>query len=147
MQVAFYKGKSRFFNRLCSFWLRGLYSHCEVILGYDASGAAICASSSMMDSGVRVKHIALKAENWDVIDTAGDVDSAWAWLAQHEGAKYDYLGLIGFIARIFGHSKKRFLCSEAAAEMMGFVDAWRFDPCSLYAALTRRGIKFDESQK
>ena len=138
MQVAFYKGRKRLFNRVTSWWLRGPYSHCELILGTSPSGLTICASSSFMDDGVRVKHMVLDPSHWDLIDIAGDVDSAWLWLQQHGGQHYDLLGLAGFIARVLGHDKAKWVCSEAVAAMLGIPDAWRFDPCSLWAALTRR---------
>ncbi|BEP93223.1 hypothetical protein GmRootA79_16070 [Acidovorax sp. A79] len=138
MQVAFYKGRARLFNRVTAWWLRGPYSHCELVLGTDANGLAICASASFMDGGVRVKHMPLDPGHWDLIEVAGNVDDAWLWLQLHHGQPYDLLGLAGFIARRLGHDKARWLCSEAVAAMLGMPDAWRFDPCSLWAALTRR---------
>lgn len=138
MKVAFYRGRKRLFNRLTSFWLRGPYSHVELVLGYDQAGQAICASSSMMDGGVRVKHMTLNPDHWDVVAVSGSADAAWSWLRKHYGFGYDYLGLLGFIARAIGHNPSRFVCSEAVAEMLGMVDGWRFDPCSLYAALAWR---------
>ena len=138
MKVAFYKGEKRIFNRLTRFWLRGNYSHCELILGTDANGMSICASSSMMDGGVRVKHMRLDPDHWDIVPVTCSADAAWLWLNKHEGAGYDYLGLLGFVARAIGHDKSRFVCSEAVAEMLGMSDGWRFDPCSLYAALVWR---------
>ena len=137
MRAAFYKGRKRLFNRITAWWLRGPYSHCELVLGTDASGLAICASASFMDGGVRVKHMALAPEHWDVVDLEGAPDNAWLWLQQHHGQPYDLLGLAGFLARRLGHSKARWLCSEAVAAMLGMPDAWRFDPCSLWAALAR----------
>ncbi len=137
LQVAFYKGRKRLFNRLTSFWLRGPYSHCEVIVGTSPTGKAICISSSFLDGGVRIKHIALKPEHWDVIDVGGDPNDAWHWAAHHEGQGYDLLGFVGFIYRVLGQDDNRWFCSEAVADMLGIPDAWRFDPCSLYAALTR----------
>ena len=137
MRIAFYKGRARLFNRLASWWLRGPYSHCELILGTDHNGLSICASSSMMDGGVRIKHMHLNPDHWDLVPVSGDAHDAWHWLAQHHGDGYDYLGLVGFIARVLGHNKARWVCSEAVAAMLGLPDAWRFDPCSLWAALSR----------
>lgn len=138
IRVAFYKGRKRLFNRVTSWWLRGAYSHCELVLGHDEMGNAICASSSFLDGGVRVKHMVLDPAHWDIVTTPGKPADAWAWLQKHQGAAYDVLGLVGFIARVLGHDKDRWLCSEAVAAMLGMPDAWRFDPCSLWAALTRQ---------
>ena len=71
MQAAFYKGRKRLFNRLTAWWLRGSYSHTELVLGYDDAGQAICASSSMMDGGVRVKHMTLNPDHWDIVPVSG----------------------------------------------------------------------------
>ena len=138
MQVASYKGRKRLFNKLTAWWLAGSYSHTELVLGYDRAGQAICASSSMMDGGVRVKHMHLDPNHWDVLEVGGNEGTAWTWLERHLCAGYDYLGLLGFIARALGHSQGRFVCSEAVAAMLGFPDPWRFDPCSLHAALSRQ---------
>lgn len=136
MKVAFYKGKKRLFNRLTSWWLRGPYSHCELIIEGLQSGV-VCASSSFMDGGVRVKVIKLDPEHWDVIEVAGDVELACQWLNDHAGEGYDTLGLIGFIARVIKQDKRRWFCSEAVAAMLQIPEPWRFDPCNLHAALTR----------
>ena len=92
----------------------------------------------MMDGGVRVKHMRLDLAHWDIVPVAGDPAQAWAWLLEHEGEGYDYLGLVGFIARVLGHDKERWVCSEAVADMLGIPESWRFDPCSLWAALSRQ---------
>lgn len=137
MQVAFYKGRTRFADRLTQWWLRGPYSHCELVLETDAIGRYVCASSSMRDGGVRVKHMHLNPAHWDTVPVGGSAQRALDWLRQHHGQGYDYLGFLGFIARVLGHGKRRWFCSEAAAEMLGMPDSWRFDPCSLWAALSR----------
>ena len=36
------------------------------------------------------------------------------------------------------HKRSRVMCSEACAEMLGFDDAWRFDPCVLRAAVVAK---------
>lgn len=138
MRAAFYKGRKRLFNRVTAWWLRGPYSHCELIVGADMHGRSICASSSMLDGGVRIKAMHLDPEHWDLVDVGGDAAAAWAWAAAHDGDGYDILGLLGFIARALRQSKRRWFCSEAVGEMLGMPDPWRFDPCSLWAALRRR---------
>lgn len=132
MNLAFYKGRSRLFNRLTQWWLAGEYSHVEAVLGTDENGLYVCASSSMMDGGVRVKHMRLDPEHWDILEISTDPKLAWQWLEEHEGEGYDYLGLVGFISRAVDHDQKRWFCSEAIASMLGIEESWRFDPCVLY---------------
>lgn len=137
LQVAFYRGRTRVYDRVTQWWLKGKYSHCELILGTDLQGLSICASSSAKDGGVRIKHMQLNPERWDIISVDGDVYDAWHWMAAHADEGYDYLGFVGFIFRALGHDKPRWFCSEAVAAMLGIPDGWRFDPCSLHAALSR----------
>lgn len=137
MKVAFYKGRSRLFNRAVSFWLRGPYSHCELIVG-EAGGKSQCLSSSFMDGGVRFKSIELDPAHWDIVEIDGSIAQAWEWFMAHRGQGYDILGLVGFLLRPVSGDKSRWFCSEAVASMLGFEEPWRFDPMVLWAALSRR---------
>lgn len=135
MQIAFYKGRTRLFNRLVSWYLRGAYSHCELVLG-TSGGIAICASSSFMDGGVRTKLIELHPDHWDLVEVPGSMDAAFAWVNAHAEHGYDVPGLLGFVWRRTQDSRRRWFCSEAVAAMLGYADPWRFDPCTLHAAVT-----------
>ncbi len=131
MQIAFYKGRTRLFNRLTAWWTNGPYSHCELVVD------GVCWSSSFMDGGVRVKKMDLDPDRWDVIDVPGDVTAAQQWFSDHHGDDYDVLGLFGFLWRPWRDDKDRWFCSEALAAALGFADAWRFCPNTLHAALSR----------
>jgi len=136
VQVAFYKGRSRLFNRLVSWWLRGPYSHCELLLESMGNGRYLCASSSFMDGGVRLKVIELHPDRWDIVTISAAAQSAREWFYAHQGEGYDVLGLLGFVWRRTADDRGRWFCSEALAASMGYADPWRFDPCVLHAALT-----------
>ena len=135
MQVAFYLGRKRFFNRLVSWWLRGPFSHCELVLGYRENGEALCASSSFSDGGVRVKSIALNPDNWLLVDIP-DAPEAWNWIQRHDSQGYDLLGLLGFVWRRQRGQNHKWFCSEAVAAMLGYTEPWRFDPMNLYSAVS-----------
>lgn len=137
-QIAFYKSKRRLFNRLVSWYLRGPYSHCELILSsYGASST--CASASYMDKGVRVKVMHLDPDHWDIVSVDTDAIPD-AWLRAHKGAKYDVLGLLGFVWRRQTGVQRKWFCSEAVAAMLGLQDPWRFDPMALWAVLSYQGL-------
>ena len=136
IQVAFYKGRKRVFNRLVSWWLRGPYSHCELVLQTSPDGVSLCASASFMDGGVRVKNIVLDPEHWDLVMVEGSPATAWQWAASHEEDGYDLLGLLGFVWRRQADDQSKWFCSEAVAAMLGLPKPWRFDPMVLHAALT-----------
>ena len=137
MQVAFYKSRHRLFNRLVCWWTRGPYSHCELVTGVDAYGYSECISASLTDGGVRLKHMRLNPAHWDLIEVGGDVRAAHYWLDMHESDGYDTLGLLGFVWRRQTGTKTKWFCSEAIAEMLGMKESWRFDPMTLWAALSR----------
>lgn len=137
LQVAFYKGRTRLFNRLVSWWLNGPYSHAELILDTDAGGYAACASSSFLDGGVRLKYMRLDPEHWDIVDVQGDKATAWAWLKEHDGDQYDTFGLLGLVWRRGKGNPDKVWCTESVAAMLGYDEPWRFDPMTLYVALTR----------
>lgn len=139
--VAFYKGRTRLTNRVISWWLGSPYSHVELILGIDQIGRAVCASSSMMDDGVRIKHIALHPEHWDVLPVYVDdaelvLARAWDWLDLHNSEQYDYRGLTSFVIRKFGHDPAKSTCATAVAGMLGVADSSVFEPRNLHALLS-----------
>ncbi|MGJ8689843.1 MAG: hypothetical protein ACSHXZ_10010 [Gammaproteobacteria bacterium] len=134
MQLAFYKGGKRLFDRMVQWWTRSSYSHCELVLSYQLdSGEAECASSSKLDGGVRIKLIDLSPDRWDLVDLPfTDEAAARDWFLLHLGEDYDVKGLIGFVGPIEGRSKKWF-CSEACAAALGYKDPWRYSPAMLAA--------------
>jgi hypothetical protein len=135
MQVAFYKGRTRLFNRLVSWWLSGPYSHCELVIWTNPQGLSLCISSSFMDGGVRSKWMALDPEHWDLVPVTGSTARAMVWLDANKGAGYDVLGLVGFFWRRVTGDRRKFFCSEAVAAMLGFAQAWRMDPMNFWVAL------------
>lgn len=137
IQLAFYRGRMRLFDRLVQWWTRGPYSHCEIILER-TNTAAFCVSSSWRDGGVRGKWIALDAQRWDIVQTQGDADAARAWMSAHVGKRYDILGLFGFVIRPMRDDKRRWFCSEMAAAVLGFPEPWRFSPNDLAAILKKK---------
>lgn len=138
MQVAFYKGTTRVFNRGVSWWLRGPYSHCELVLWTSPDGLSLCLSSSFMDGGVRAKWMALDPAHWDLVPVPAHCSQAAAlkWFYAHEGDDYDVWGLVGFVWRPIAGQRDKSFCSEAVAAMLGFAEPWRMDPMNFWVALT-----------
>lgn len=141
MKVAFYKDKSAFLDRLISWWMRGDYSHCEIVVRDLPTGESYCYSSSRQDGGVRGKAILLDPTKWDLLEVDGDSKQVESWFLSKSGCKYDLVGLLGFVFRRVGADKSKYFCSEAVASSLGFEDSWRFDPNALYAALERKYVK------
>ena len=140
MHVAFYKAPGTLTDKLIRRWLRGPYSHCELVFELVDNGPSLCISSSMQDGGVRSKRILLDAASWDIVHVDADINAAWAWAAEHAKDNYDLMGLIGFAWRPESGEQNKWFCSEAVAAMLGFNEPWRFDPDLLYCVL-KRGIK------
>lgn len=128
MKMAFYKGPGTFFDKLIRFATRSEYSHCEI----EVNG--LCFSSSPRDGGVRGKRINLESGHWDVIDIMGDEFTALAWFHEHDGAGYDWVGLVRAVIPFFPHSSTRWFCSEACGAALG-IPAGRLSPQDLFDRL------------
>lgn len=132
MQIAFYKGRTRLFNRFVSWWTSGPYSHVEAIFdgfqGFD--DPVLCGSSSFMDGGIRLKMIELERDHWDILDVPSiDGIQVLNWFNDHLNAKYDVVGLLSTSCPI-RQDRRRFFCNEAVGTAAGLCDAWRFNPNS-----------------
>lgn len=139
MKFAFYKGKGSFLDGVIRFWMRGKYSHCEAILWEFYDGTYLCASS-VPGTGVRVARIELPANVWDIVEGPGDPEAAADYANKRVGASYDYIGLFGFIIRpATGDNRGKWWCSEFCLDMIGFPDAWRYDPNAMYDVISYWG--------
>ncbi|QBP09865.1 hypothetical protein [Cupriavidus metallidurans] len=142
MQIAFYRGRKRWLDRLIQWWSRGPYSHCELVLEKAPNGTHVCASSSWVDGGVRMKAIDLSGPAWVVVDVPVSLDTvrqAEEWFRRHDGEGYDILGLVGMVLRTRNRADgKRWFCSEAVAAALGWSEPWRLDPTTLNYVLAWR---------
>lgn len=137
MQLALYKGPaSKPIDRLIH-WVVCLrtfspYSHIEIVMGsVGEDGLSTCYSSSGRDGGVRVKRIDLMSGHWDLLPWRADEAAVKAWFAQHEGAGYDYIGLLAFVLPWKTESVRKFFCSEALAAASGLTKPWVWTPGKL----------------
>ena len=169
MMLASYKGTRAGLvgigNVLIRLRLRGIYSHSEIVFEPgdgvdhlmpdgtcepDAHGALWCVSSTGLEpiplwskrrpgrrGGVRFKRIVL-GDKW-TLDLVSNPERAARWAMENEGRLYDWQLILGFLAWLVPHKQSRVMCSEACAEMLGFDDAWRFDPCVLREVIKRAG--------
>jgi hypothetical protein len=134
MQLALYKGRTRLFDRAVQWWTRSPYSHCELVFSTDNRGVSVCGSSSYLDGGVRIKHMALDPAKWDLLELPGLSDAQVRhWFVVHDGQRYDLIGLFGFVLPFVRESQTRWFCSEACAAAIGLGDAWRYSPGALAA--------------
>ena len=105
------------------------YSHCELAVPC-ADGQYDCYSSSIRDGGVRFKTMPLPPEKWDLIPVDVNPEQVYEALAATFGAKYDWLGATGVIAR-WRHDRYKWFCSEWCAWTLGLAKPERFSPGSL----------------
>lgn len=110
-----------------------VYSHCELAVPC-ADGQYDCYSSSIRDGGVRFKTMPLSPEKWDLIPVDASPEQVYEALAATFGAKYDWAGATGVIAR-WRHDKRKWFCSEWCAWTLGLANPERFCPGSLAAYL------------
>jgi hypothetical protein len=121
--LAFYKGtrrenpKAQWWDWLVCWWTKGRFSHCEIVIpGTRTGGRVTCASSSNRDGGVRTKRITLTTGRWVMVAMPHyENPAAIDWFDQHEDARYDWLGILGFVFPWIKDNPRRFYCSEACA--------------------------------
>ena len=161
MKLAFYKNdqKSGIFSQFVRFWDRSQYSHVEIIFessewtnsdiisaheqysskplqeilpALEEVGIFACASSRCF-KGVFFSLKFFDKTQWHIVDVPKSFDAREAveWFQNHYGEGYDYWGLLGFLIRRIGGSKKRWFCSEAVAAALQFPQSYRFTPSIL----------------
>ena len=154
-------------NRLVRLRLRSQISHCELVFepgdGVDdlmpdasakpAADGLWCAGSSASDvipawsprragrhGGVRFKRINVSdASKWLLVDVPwADARRAAQWFVDHQGALYDWQGIVGFIAWPVPDKAGRWSCHEACAAALGHPAPSRTDPAALCETLLWR---------
>lgn len=120
----------------------------------DADGALWCASSVAAErlpagdtyragrvGGVRFKRIVLDPAKWDTQQVFCDYSFAASYMVRNQGMPYSWR-LIAKLAAWFISLRgtRQLTCSQACAAAIGInaADAWRFDPCTLHAAVKAR---------
>ena len=117
------------------------------------AGEYWCASSSATDpmptwsprragksGGVRFKRIDVSdASKWRLVDVPwADARRAAQWFVDHQGALYDWQGIVGFIAWPVPDKTGRWSCHEACAAALGHPAPSRTDPAALCETLLWR---------
>lgn len=150
MRLAMYKGPADGLVRqgahlaVCArTWSR--YSHVELAFGtLDATGHALCWSSSARDGGVRPKRIQLTSGRWDLVALPwrDELDEAVAlqWFKDHEGMPYDWAGNAGFVLPWRTEARDKAFCSEAVGAALGHARPWTLHPAGLMRAELRRAL-------
>lgn len=140
--LASYKGTRQGLKGLTSRLIRvatkSIYSHTELCVGHPFNGPVDCLSAERRP-GVRIKRMALAPAKWDLIPLPTlSADSVHAFYAQYKGQRYDLIGTVRTLLPFVGreHADKWF-CSEVAAHVMGYPEAWRMHPGVLHAVATK----------
>ena len=129
VQLALYKARGNWLNRLICWWTGSPYSHCELVIN------GTCYSSSIRDGGVRGKTMALPANKWDVIGLPwADDDAVTDWFIAHERDRYGWLDLL--TGQLLGMQRdhRGVFCSEACAKALGLRNSTRMSPQALLDA-------------
>lgn len=149
-------------NRVIRWRLRGKYSHSEIVFqpgdvpGHllpdgttrpDDAGALWSVSSVAAErlpawsrrragkmGGVRFKRIAFDPSRWDTVRIRdADPMDALVIARRMEGIGYDWRQVAGYASWLIPQDADRVSCAEFCAAVLGHVDPWRSDPCSLAA--------------
>lgn len=127
VKLALYKGKGKLFNRLVRWWTGSQYSHCELVV------EGLWYSSSLMDGGVRRKHIDPRPGHWDFIELPFvSADQVRAYFYETDDDKYGVIGLI--TAQVFNRNRAQDhaqFCSQWCAAAMGIPNPASYSPRTL----------------
>lgn len=127
VQIAFYKGRSKLSNRAVSWWTRGAYSHCELVVD------GWCYSSSVMDKGVRRKLIDMDSGHWDLIELPwADAEFVRDYFDKTDHLGYGWGALVTsqFLNLGIGYADSQF-CSEWCANALQIPNASAYSPQTL----------------
>ena len=133
MEVWFYVGKGKLFDKLIRWWTNSRYSHCEIVIG------GMSYSADAWTNIVRcIPASRLNFDNWERVVVTGDVESVQKLVAVQLGKKYDWLGIFGFLLP-WGNVEdpKRWYCSELCAAALG-ISKRPISPGELYEQLLQR---------
>ena len=127
IRVCFRYGDARWFAPLVCLLRGGDSAHCETAHRW-VQDVHECVSASWLDGGVREKVIEMPAGKWRVYEVPGSQEDVRRWLTAHQGERYDWMGLLGFLLpwRTPAPSR-RWFCSEVAADLMWLRHPWRWD--------------------
>ena len=151
VQVAFYKGRGGWDDRIIRIITRSPYSHCELAIP-QADGSHYCISSHIKDGGVRGKFMALPGDRWDLLPAIDPeylrnpehydralrtlpADTVSDWLRRHQGQRYDWLGVLRFVFPWLRQSEARWFCSEFVACVLGMDNPAKQSPQDIYQHL------------
>jgi hypothetical protein len=123
MKLAFYLAENgTFFDKLIAWW-SGLFKggarfpHVELVIGECDGEPPLCFSSSPRDGGVRTKHIDIYDGHWEIVDVPV-LERQYATILMAVNAlvnakgRYDWAGVLGFVAPWGGQDGQRWFCSE-----------------------------------
>ena len=130
MEVYFYIGEGKLFDKLIRWWTNSRYSHCELIIGdmaYSADAWTNCVRSIPKSS--------FNPDRWESVTVEGDWKAAVTFLDSQLSKKYDWLGILGFFLPGAVNDPKRWYCSELCAAALS-ISKRPISPQELYEILT-----------
>ena len=130
MEVWFYIGKGRLFDRLIRWWTNSKYSHCEIVIG------GMSSSADAWTNCVRaIPASGFNPNSWERIPVTGDTAKAVSFVSSQLGKKYDWFGILGFFLPGNVQDPNRWYCSEFCAAVLG-IEKRPISPQQLYEVLT-----------
>lgn len=127
VQLALRKHDTRITARAIQWWTGSIYSHCELVVD------GWCYSSSVMDKGVRRKHIYLDPAKWDVIRLPWkNSQQVLDYFHATDLQRYSWGGLI--FSQLFNRNREATgaqFCSQWCAAALGLPNPSTYSPRTL----------------
>lgn len=125
------------FDRLIAWRTGSPLVHVEFVMS-EGNDKAATTYSSVPGAGVRYAQIDITQPWWKVVPLPPLKDGVSAAAARYLGQKYDWMGIIGFVAPFGEHDDNDKFCSEVctdllqAAGLFPFVKPWCVSPGDLF---------------
>tara|TARA_R100000008_G_C3563423_1_gene157601 strand:+ start:401 stop:907 length:507 start_codon:yes stop_codon:yes gene_type:complete len=157
IQIAFYKGKGNWLNRLICWWTKSRYSHAELVLPDNKHWIGISPFlSSKVESRIKTD---CNIEEWDFVDfkiTEEQLKTILAFFKETKECRYDWIGmLLSQFLPFHIKRKNKWYCSEwiAYALRISNVVDWQtikiydqsdLSPGTLHTIIMKQKRKNDE---
>ena len=141
IEIAFYKGKGNWKNKLIRWWTDSPYSHAELILPDGVTWVSISPFLTATVSSRSIEEVK-NLDDWDFLafDLSWrqpvreyQIKQLYNFIQETEGAKYDWLGMT--LSQIFPYLIKhrdRWYCSEWIAHALVKARVVKWDSLQIY---------------
>ena len=140
VRLAAYVGKGDLFNAAIRRRTGSRMSHCEIIID------GLWYSASLRDRGVRRKHVDPKPGEWEYQTLPwADAKKIILWFDENEEVKYGIGDIVFQLVRLNLDAPGE-VCSTACAAALDFLNAFKYNPKTLWNACRSKTLAWEAAR-